>query len=325
MTYFERPAMPADNYTQLPNHWARDPRLSDKAKGRLWSISTHAAGYRLTIAQMIAETKDGREAVYSSLAELVKFGYLVREQLRRPDGKLGEVRYTYGPACTEQAYVRGWGRKNDVSAGETAYGFPVYGEAVSGESASKKLSSKKIKEKTSSSLSSAPALPQVGSGQIEEEEAASPETPTPAAAAAVPTDLPPAPVADEVELAEPAAREDLAAMVGSLPAVGGKPLTVAQRRQLASKALKLVGAGWTVEKLHKELSVDLNGAAGAGVFFARLAQLPKTPPAAKTAGPGRLAKPPWCGSCDERTRQAHNEQGIRRCPNCHPLTAAART
>jgi hypothetical protein len=155
VTYFERPVMPTDNYTQLPNHWARDPRLSDKAKGRLWSISTHAAGYRLTIAQMIAETKDGREAVYSSLAELVKFGYLVREQLRRPDGKLGEVRYTYGPACTEPAYVRNWGHKNDVSAGETAYGFPVYGEAVSGEPASKKLSSKKIKEKTSSSLSSA--------------------------------------------------------------------------------------------------------------------------------------------------------------------------
>jgi len=34
-------------------------------------------------------------------------------------------------------------------------------------------------------------------------------------------------------------------------------------------------------------------------------------------------KPPWCGICDERTRQRQHEDGDRirvgRCPDCHPL------
>lgn len=34
------------------------------------------------------------------------------------------------------------------------------------------------------------------------------------------------------------------------------------------------------------------------------------------------AKPPWCGSCDERTRLVDDE-GPRRCPSCHPLSVRA--
>jgi hypothetical protein len=35
-------------------------------------------------------------------------------------------------------------------------------------------------------------------------------------------------------------------------------------------------------------------------------------------------RPAWCGQCDERTRQAEDDDGIpRRCPLCHPLAAAS--
>ena len=35
-------------------------------------------------------------------------------------------------------------------------------------------------------------------------------------------------------------------------------------------------------------------------------------------------KPPWCGACEERTRQTSNEDGLpMRCPACHPLADSA--
>ncbi len=34
------------------------------------------------------------------------------------------------------------------------------------------------------------------------------------------------------------------------------------------------------------------------------------------------AKPPWCGKCDEHTRQTEDDQGRpARCPDCHPLVS----
>jgi hypothetical protein len=30
-------------------------------------------------------------------------------------------------------------------------------------------------------------------------------------------------------------------------------------------------------------------------------------------------KPPWCGICDERTRQIDTGHGMARCQQCHPL------
>ena len=36
-------------------------------------------------------------------------------------------------------------------------------------------------------------------------------------------------------------------------------------------------------------------------------------------GPAGRAKPPWCGQCDEATRQTGDPP--RRCPKCHPLRA----
>jgi hypothetical protein len=35
--------------------------------------------------------------------------------------------------------------------------------------------------------------------------------------------------------------------------------------------------------------------------------------------PPKPARPPWCGECDERTRQREFARGVGRCPTCHPL------
>lgn len=43
--------------------------------------------------------------------------------------------------------------------------------------------------------------------------------------------------------------------------------------------------------------------------------------ASPTGSPGHAGKPPWCGECDEHTRQTGDPP--RRCPNCHPLKPVA--
>jgi len=47
-----------------------------------------------------------------------------------------------------------------------------------------------------------------------------------------------------------------------------------------------------------------------------------SPRHAKTRGEVKKPRPPWCGECDERTRQTETDGRPARCPRCHPLTAA---
>lgn len=74
----------ADNFTVVANHWARTDRLSYKAKGLLLAISSHAAGYRLTVEQLVDQSADSRTAIRSGLSELEAAGYLYRERHRDP-------------------------------------------------------------------------------------------------------------------------------------------------------------------------------------------------------------------------------------------------
>ncbi|MEU9412248.1 hypothetical protein AB0E08_42050 [Streptomyces sp. NPDC048281] len=98
-----RGVMAADRFTQIANGLFRDSRLSFKAKGIFGYVSTHRDGWQITIAHLVSQGPDGREAVRAGLKELERYGYLVRERLRRPDGTLGEVVYsiTDRPAVVE--------------------------------------------------------------------------------------------------------------------------------------------------------------------------------------------------------------------------------
>jgi len=150
MTDFVGSVHPSADFSMMRNHWFRDPRLSDRAKGRLAYLATHAPGYRLTMEQQIAETKDGRDGVYAALRELVDLGYLERRQARSPDGRLGEAYFTWGPAASVPGYERSWGRSGPASGlardgkpddGLTASGEALSGDALSGGDETKKTSS----------------------------------------------------------------------------------------------------------------------------------------------------------------------------------------
>ncbi|MFJ8727672.1 hypothetical protein [Streptomyces sp. NPDC093269] len=82
------------DFTQIHNRLFRDKRLSFKAKGIFGLISTHRNGYGVTPEWIAAAGTDGPAAVRTGLRELERYGYLVRQQTRNPDGTLGQMTYS---------------------------------------------------------------------------------------------------------------------------------------------------------------------------------------------------------------------------------------
>jgi hypothetical protein len=75
-------------------------------------------------------------------------------------------------------------------------------------------------------------------------------------------------------------------------------------------------AGWSASLLNAHLRGTItNPTNPMGCLTAALRDLP-------AAEPARLARPAWCGLCDERTRQREDRDGNPyRCPDCHPLAS----
>jgi hypothetical protein len=78
-------------FTQIPNEWLRDPRLSLKAKGLLSQLLSHAEGWKVTIKSLAKANNCGRDAVRGAVRELEDLGYLQREQSRETGGEFSEV------------------------------------------------------------------------------------------------------------------------------------------------------------------------------------------------------------------------------------------
>lgn len=82
------------DFTQLPNVYARDKRLSWVARGILAWLMTHGDGFQITMRQLEGESwKEGREALRSAIAELEKLGYLHRQETRGRGGQKGAYRW----------------------------------------------------------------------------------------------------------------------------------------------------------------------------------------------------------------------------------------
>lgn len=109
------------NFTQIPNVWTRDKRLSWKARGLLGYLLSHAEGWRTTVADLIAAGPDGRDSIRAGLAELRANGYLVRDQAKRDDGTFAEVTYTL---ADPHSPLTGYPSPGEPSAGEPSPGNP---------------------------------------------------------------------------------------------------------------------------------------------------------------------------------------------------------
>lgn len=112
---------PAENFFCVTNSFARDERLSLRARGVLLEILSHGPDWCPDASEMSTRAKEGRGAIYTAFAELEEAGYLVREKYQKPGGQW-VTRTTF--YLTPQ--------NSDVPAGRTDYRFPEVGEPVIG-------------------------------------------------------------------------------------------------------------------------------------------------------------------------------------------------
>lgn len=78
-----------NNFTQIPNAWLRDTRLSFRARGFLAMLLSHSQGWSLSIASIVAESREGTHAIRETIYELENLGYLERTQINE-NGRFGE-------------------------------------------------------------------------------------------------------------------------------------------------------------------------------------------------------------------------------------------
>jgi hypothetical protein len=158
-------------FTRIPNDWARDEKLSRRARGLLVEIMSHRVGWRVTVAGLVKTGPEGRDAIATALGELIRAGYLIRSQSRKDGGTFAEVEYELQDPANLPATANGFpgsgdddseGPAEELSTGPTAPWETVDGSAVSGSPAHGE---------------SAPIEEHLEEDQGEEERAAAPTTP----------------------------------------------------------------------------------------------------------------------------------------------------
>lgn len=84
-----------DHFTQIPNDWVRDERLTLEARGLLAQIMSHRPGWNLSIKSLAGRNHIGRDKVKRILDELLKFGYLERSENQGHDERGHLAGYDY--------------------------------------------------------------------------------------------------------------------------------------------------------------------------------------------------------------------------------------
>ena len=84
----------AKNFTIMCNHHLRNRKLSLKAKGLLSLMLSLPEDWDYTTKGLAHICKDGIDAISTALKELEQQGYLTRERIRLPNGRLGDIEYT---------------------------------------------------------------------------------------------------------------------------------------------------------------------------------------------------------------------------------------
>lgn len=76
------------NFTQIPNAWIRDDRLSYRARGVRDVLLSHDHGWSVTLKGLASDSpNEGIDAVRTAVNELEEHGYLVRHVVQGRGGK----------------------------------------------------------------------------------------------------------------------------------------------------------------------------------------------------------------------------------------------
>ena len=87
-----RTAKRENPYVQIDKTVLNDQRLSWKAKGLMAFLLSKPDNWEINIQNLIRQSTDGKEAVYSGIKELSNFGYIVRVESRN-QGRFARIEY----------------------------------------------------------------------------------------------------------------------------------------------------------------------------------------------------------------------------------------
>jgi len=93
-----------DHFTQIPNAWLRDPRLSLQSIGLLAQLLSHQAGWKISQESLAKANGIGRDGMRTIINELIAAGYLSKseDRERNDSGQLAGYRYiTQDPMLSE--------------------------------------------------------------------------------------------------------------------------------------------------------------------------------------------------------------------------------
>lgn len=85
-----------DHFTQIPNEWLRDSRLSLKSIGLIAQIMSHTPGWNMSIRSLARANGTGIDTIKSAVLELEHCGYLKRgeRQKQNEDGTFADYDWT---------------------------------------------------------------------------------------------------------------------------------------------------------------------------------------------------------------------------------------
>ena len=132
------------NFSIISNKHLNDFNLSFKAKGILTYLLSKPDDWTLYVTQLIKSSREGREAVYSGINELVQAGYIIKQQKRNHAGQMAGIEYLV---------IENPGDKPDTGNPDT--GNP---DTVKGELLKTDTNNNGFKEKTTTPPSSSSSL-----------------------------------------------------------------------------------------------------------------------------------------------------------------------
>lgn len=117
---------PTDRFTQVSNDAAQDNRMTYKARGILTDLLSRPVGWSTSADRIAARNLEGRDAIRAGLAELERFGYLVRQKRQDESGRwVHDQVVTDQPATLDDESASS--QVTDISAGQTRDGLSVAG------------------------------------------------------------------------------------------------------------------------------------------------------------------------------------------------------
>lgn len=134
------------DFTQIPNAWIRDGRLSHRARGVLAVLLSHRDGWETSVEHLVKNGKEGRDAIRSALNELLDVGYLRREAAQGEGGKFSGTRYVTQMPPTAWQPVDG--KSTNGAPENPSDGFPGAGEPAAKKTIFKNTNEKKTNKKS---------------------------------------------------------------------------------------------------------------------------------------------------------------------------------